>query len=96
MTQKKPVKLVLIYCNYFFRANIFHVPLATVKLAIGEGSFLDFRVDFHKIIVLRSSVCRTILIRHALESPEPGASDDGSNYIFRHFRADMAAFEVAG
>ena len=37
-----------------------------------------------------------ILIRRALENPDPGASNGGSNFIFRHFGADMAAFEVAG
>ena len=51
---------------------------------------------FTKKIVIRSSVCRTILIRRALESPDPGASNGGSNFIFRHFGADMASFEVAG
>ena len=57
---------------------------------------MDFRVDFHKIDAILSSVCRVILIRRALESSDPGASDGGSNFIFRHFGADMAAFEVAG
>ena len=60
------------------------------------GSFLDFCFDFHKILVIRSSVCRTRLIRRALESPDPCASNGGSNFIFRHFGADMAAFKVAG
>ena len=31
------------------------IPLPTVKLVRG-GSFLDFRVDFHKILVIRSIV----------------------------------------
>ena len=47
-----------------------------------RGSFSDFRVDFHKTVVIRSSVCRTILVRCALESPDPGASNGGSNFIF--------------
>ena len=63
---------------------------------LGRGSFLDFCSDFHKIVVIRSSVCRTILIRRALESSDPGASNGVSNFIFRRFGADMAAFEVDG
>ena len=63
---------------------------------LAGGSFLDFCSDFHKIVVIRSSVCRTILIRQALERPDLSASNGGSNFIFRHFGADMAAFEVAG
>ena len=35
-----------------------------------------------------------ILIRSALESPDPGAYNSGSNFIFRHFGADIAALEV--
>ena len=62
---------------------------------LGRGSFLDFYSDFHKTVVIRSSVFRTILIRRALASPDPGASNGGSNFIFRHFGTDMAAFEVA-
>ena len=37
-----------------------------------------------------------ILIRNALESPDPGASNGGSNFILRHFGADLGTFEVAG
>ena len=37
-----------------------------------------------------------ILIRSALESPDPGASNGGSNFIFGHFGADLVTFEVAG
>ena len=57
---------------------------------------MDFRVEFHKIVVMRSSVCRTKLIRRALESSDPGASNGGSDFVFRRFEADMVAFEVAG
>ena len=37
-----------------------------------------------------------ILIISALVSPGPGASNGGSNFIFRHFEADMTGHEVAG
>ena len=57
---------------------------------------MDFRVNFHKTVVIRASVCRTILIRRALESPDSGESNGGSNFIFRHFYADLVAFEVTG
>ena len=65
--------------------------LPTVKF----GFVLDF-CSVHKMAVTRSSVCRTKLIRSALESSDLCASDGGSNFSFRHFGADMAAFEVAG
>ena len=55
-----------------------------------------FCCNFHKKVVIASRVCRTALIRSALETPDPGASNDGSIFILRHFGADMAAFEVAG
>ena len=32
----------------------------------------------------------------ALESPDPGASNGGSDFQIRHFGAEMAAIEVAG
>ena len=41
-------------------------------------------------------MCRKVLIRSALESSDPRASNGGSNFTFRHFGADMATFEVAG
>ena len=50
---------------------------------------------FQNIVVIRSSVRRTILIRRALESSDPGASDGGSNFIFGHFEADLGTFKVA-
>ena len=49
----------------------------------------------HKKVAIRSQACRTALIRSALESPEPGASNGGSNLQIRHSGADKAAFEVA-
>ena len=39
---------------------------------------------------------RAALIRSALESPDPGASNGGSNFKIRHSGADIATFEVAG
>ena len=56
---------------------------------------MDFCSDFHKIVVTRSSVCRTILVRRALESADPGASNGVSNFIFRHFGADLVTFEMS-
>ncbi len=52
--------------------------------------------NFQKKVLTDSRVCRTILIRRALESPDPGASNGGSNFNFQHFGADMGTFEVAG
>ena len=60
----------------------------------GRGSFLDFCSNLHKIVVIHSSVSRTTLIRRALESSDPGTSNGGLNFSFRHFGVDMAAFEV--
>ena len=37
-----------------------------------------------------------MLIRSALESPDPGASNGGSNVQIRHFGIDLDTFEVAG
>ena len=51
---------------------------------------------FHKTVAIASCVCRRILIRRALESPDPGASNGGSNVVIRHSGADMVALEVAG
>ena len=34
-------------------------------------------------------MCRTILIRSALESPDPGASNGGSNFLFRRVGAEL-------
>ena len=50
---------------------------------------------FQKKVSMCSQKCRKALIRSALESPDPGASNDGSNFEIRHFGADLAAFEVA-
>ena len=51
---------------------------------------------FQKKVVIASRVCRTILIRRALESRDPGASDGVSNFIVGHFGADRGTFKVAG
>ena len=39
---------------------------------------------FQKKVAIASCVCRTMLIRRALESPDPGASNGGSNFVFGH------------
>ena len=39
---------------------------------------------------------RTVLIRSALESPDPGALNGGSNIKFRPLGTDVITFEVAG
>ena len=70
--------------------------LTLVQIGMVRVRFWIFYSGFHKIVVVRSSVCRTILIRRALEALDPGASNGGSNFIFQHFGADMEAFEVAG
>ena len=51
--------------------------------------------DFQKTIVLRTRVCRTALIRSALESFDLGASNGVSNFIFRRFEANLIACRVA-
>ena len=43
----------------------------------------------------RSWVCRTALIRSALESPDLGAFNDGSNVEIRPLGTDLITFEVA-
>ena len=65
---------------------------------LGEGSFLDFCSDCHKINVIRipSNVCCTTLIRRVQESTDLGGSNGGSNFTFGHLGADMEPFEVNG
>ena len=41
-------------------------------------------------------MCRTALIRSALESPDPGASNGESNFEIRHFGADLVTLEMGG
>ena len=67
-----------------FRMKIFSKTLTNSQIS---GSFLDFSSEFQKMVAVRSSVCRAILIRSALESPDAGASDGGPNFSFRHFGA---------
>ena len=50
----------------------------------------------HKKCFIRSCVCRTILIRSALEDPELGSSNSVSNLLILLFGADLVTFEVAG
>ena len=47
-----------------------------------------------KKVIIRSYVCRAALMRSAMESCDPGASNGGSNVKIQYFGADMAAFEV--
>ena len=56
----------------------------------------EFCCNFHKKVAVASRVCRTALFRSALENPDPGASNGGSNVEIRHFGAFIAASEVAG
>ena len=53
-------------------------------------------LDFYKKSFNCSRVCRTILIRNALEDPDPGASDGASDLLIRLFGADLVTFEVGG
>ena len=41
-------------------------------------------------------MCRATLIRSALESPDPGAFNDGSNIEIRPLGTDLVTFDVAG
>ena len=43
----------------------------------------------------RSHVCHTLLIWRATGSPAPSASNGGSNFVLRHFDANMNTFELA-
>ena len=56
----------------------------------------QFLSKLHKNVVTRPQVCRPKLIRSALESSDPGASNDGSDLQIRHCGADKEVFEVAG
>ena len=53
-----------------------------------------FDLIFRKKCFIRSRVCCLILIRSALESPDPGASDSGSSLLIRRVGADLVTFEV--
>ncbi len=53
-------------------------------------------LGFQKESAVRSPVCRIILNRSALESPDLGASSGGSNLSIRTFGADLGTFEIAG
>ena len=71
------------------------------RLRMSQGQFQTFmKCQFlskaHKNVVIRSQVCRNMLIWSALESLDLCASNGGPNVQIRHCGADMAAFEVAG
>ena len=53
-------------------------------------------LGFHKKCFIRSCVCRTILIRNALEYPELGVSNGVSKLLSRLFGADLVNFDVVG
>ena len=56
--------------------------------------FIDLQY-FSQTIVMRSRVCRTILVRAALESSDPGTFNDVSNIAIWHFEADLVSFELS-
>ncbi len=49
---------------------------------------------YNKMCLIRSQRCRTALIRSALESPDPGAFNGGSNFEIKILGADLVPFEV--
>ncbi len=53
-----------------------------------------FCYDFHKIVVKRSQLCRTALIRSSLGSSDLCASDGVPNFSFRRFGADEMVFKI--
>ena len=52
--------------------------------------------DVHKVRPIRSQVCRTTLIRSALESSDLGTFNGGSNVKIRPLGSNLVTFEVAG
>ena len=57
----------------------------------GRTHIFDY---FHKMCLTRFQACRTALIRSALESPEPGAFNDGSNVGIRPRGTDLLSIKV--
>ena len=75
----------------------FLVGLVSTHTRAGGAHFVLFlSLSFHKNCFIRSCVCRTILIRNALEDSELGTSNGVSNLLIRLFGADLVTFEVAG
>ena len=61
-----------------------------------KSSWRFVRKNAHAFIpVTEDCFWPAILIRRALESPDPGASSNGSNLQTRHFGADLVTFEVS-
>ena len=54
-----------------------------------------FCSHFQKKCFVRSQVCRMVLIRSALESTDPGASNGGSNFEFQPLGVNLVSFEVS-
>ena len=54
-----------------------------------------FCSHFQKKCFIRSRVCRTAPNQSALESTDPGASSDGSNFEIQPLGIDLVSFEVA-
>ena len=55
---------------------------------------VTFCSHFHKKLITHSQVCRTSLIRSALESNDPGSFNDGSNVEIQQFGADLMNFKI--
>ena len=53
-----------------------------------------FLLDIEKMCLTRSQVCRTVLIRGALERLDIGVFSDWSNFEIRQLGIDLATFEV--
>ena len=83
------------WCKFRACPAVRSEPFVTVLLN-RDRSFSSFFGNFHKKVAIASRVCRMALIRSALESPDPGASNSGSNFKIRHSGVDIATFEVAG
>ena len=59
-------------------------------------SKVHFYDCFQKKYPTRAQVCRTVLIRSALETPDLGTLNDGSNVEVRPLETDVVTFEVGG
>ena len=54
-----------------------------------------FCSKFEKKWIIGSQACRRMLIRRALKSTDPGASNGGPNFQTRPLEAALVSFEVA-